>query len=47
MEYLRSKGVYVPQYNNSHKKKYLLVESKENIRLLEEYRNDIRNNNAK
>lgn len=37
-EFLRSKGIFVPMYNRTHKKKYLAVEDKNTLRLLEEFR---------
>lgn len=40
-EYLRSKGVFVPQYNKDHKQKYLMVESNYNKELLKKYREKI------
>ena len=39
--YLRSKGILVPQYNRDHKTKYLVVENKQILKLLSDYRESI------
>lgn len=41
--HLRSQNVFVPEYNRRQKTKYLLVENKRNIEILNKYLHDLRN----
>lgn len=40
--YLRSQNVFVPEYNKRHKKKYLLITSPQNMKVLDEYLKSVR-----